>query len=66
MNFLPGLGKDNSMTSKEGAFLLSLLGLGDTIGRLPVGILFDLPVIKVLIQYGRVFILFRNIYISDL
>ena len=46
VNFLPALAVDMGMTRDQGAFLLSMLGIGDMIGRLPVGILFDLPLVK--------------------
>ena len=46
VNFLPALAVDMGLTRDQGAFLLSLLGIGDMVGRLPVGVLFDLPLVK--------------------
>lgn len=46
VNFLPALAVDMGMTRDQGAFLLSMLGIGDMVGRLPVGVLFDLPLVK--------------------
>ncbi|CAH1774303.1 unnamed protein product [Owenia fusiformis] len=44
--FIPALGKERNVSELKAAFLISAVGICDTVGRVSSGILFDVPGVK--------------------